>query len=259
MEVIDAVWEQRNLGIRSAEVTLKTDADMVEFENAVGDLEAIFDYLCVKVKSGYGIPLIDLPRLGYVFVEDQILLRYSTKNDCVAPMVHRLVKLVNEPLFIEDITDDDKRFTGLMDRIVDERLFRTDRIALDPCFGVDVANKRYVGWCNDLRDKGSRFYISKVGEYDAGFSVYTYHGSGRYSSPLGGSFESEHVDPAYSPVFSRLYIDHLKKDGMRILDTAVSSNNRVILQLHLLSGCQVREVFHVYIKHSMASEKGIII
>lgn len=246
-------WEKRNLGVLACEVTLKTNEDMNEFGRVIDELEANYDYLCVRVESSCSRPLFELPKHGFTYVEDSILLRYSVKNSQASPMIEKLNKATGEPLVFTDITDDDARFNWLLRRIEEDQMFETDRIALDPAFGLEASNRRYVGWCKDLRESGSRFYLTGNEGHEKGFSVYTKHSESHYSSPLGGSFKTPDGNPFGSPKPMKMYIDYLISKGMKTLDTTVSSNNRVMLQFHQLCGLHVRDIYHVYIKHVKTS------
>lgn len=256
MEIVDATWERRNLGVDAAEIVLSGEDDALELAKLQDELDARYDYLCLKSEVGCSEALFGLPRLGYTFVETQISLRYDLREDTVAPFVVELCKAQGDRYAYRDITDDEARYAEMISRISDQPMFTTDRVYLDQAFAGTCAGRRYAGWCWDLKEKGARFLETEVDGRVTGFTVYLERSLRRFESPLGGNYLDAKDFALLSPVGSRMFFSYLAEQGMKTLDTWVSSNNKTILRFHLAAGYQVRNLHYVYVKHTNRIKGG---
>lgn len=250
MRTIEATWEQRNLGVRAYEVELGQSDDITTAIKHLGNLKAKADYIVCKCETNCSDSLFSLPPNGFVFIETQITLYYSPKDDCVHPSIADLEELFVGRFSFEDVTDSDIGFALMLENIEKHSLFSTDRVYLDPTFPHYCAAKRYAGWCCDLRNCGARFLNVMFDGALVGFTVYCDKGAGRITSPLGGYFDFAQESALLGPLGSRAFFSYLLDRGMKSVETWVSSNNKVITEFHLSAGYKVRDMRYVYVWHS---------
>ncbi len=124
-------------------------------------------------------------------------------------------------------------------------IFTTDRIAIDPYFGIEIANRRYANWVGDeVKQDGVLCYLVSNG-MKIGFSLSKMDGTGllggvfvdSQKEGVGGDFELAGLRTAV------LYTDINK------FYTSVSSNNLRILRLCEMFGYRVRSLSDIFVRH----------
>ncbi len=248
MKIVNATWELRNLGKRTLELTLeKSDfrrepEDIYEeIENAEKDYRA--EYTVVKVKAGNPQIGWELQKHGFWHIETQIYLK-AVREDI------EYIANKYETLF-EDVSlqrAESKTEIGHIQDEIRKGIFTTDRIAMDPYFGIEIANRRYANWVGDeVKHKGNLYYTISNNE-KVGFSLYKIDGTGL----LGGVFIGcAKVGPAGDYFLASLqFALHTKTNKFY---ATVSSNNIKILQLHEMFGYRVQSMAEVYVKHDFTN------
>jgi hypothetical protein len=126
MDQIEATWEERNLGLRVLEITLdeREERDVV---TAIGDASRDFDYTLIKVPSGNPGLVHELEELGFRFLETQL-------------EIFKKLKSYEEPKgpILEEIQYQEVGSREGLDLVleqIDEQMFVTDRVSLDPALG----------------------------------------------------------------------------------------------------------------------------
>ena len=216
MEIVDAVWEQRNLGVSCAEITIH-DGDLLEhIESSLNNLNK--EYLVVKVPTH--MPKVNdlLQENGFRFIETTI--------DCVnlaeAPILDNVQKRVVDSLSYSEMHKDD--FNQLFDEIKNN-MFEDDRISVDQNFTQDQANNRYIGWINDEIDLGSKIYKICFKENIIGFFLLKKKENNSLVAVLGGIYKKYR---SYGFGFSIDYLQILEgiKQKVSKIRTSFSTNNR---------------------------------
>lgn len=249
MQVINAVWEKRNLGVEAAEVIVDGGDQIHDLETVQAQLDEEYDYICLKTNVCHPDFLMGLQKLGYSFIETQIALLYREQDKNPSRLVLEMEKEYVPRYDFVDITENDLLFSGMLKRIKEEEMFTTDRVYLDNSFAPQRAGERYEGWCHDLRQQGARFLETIVDGTITGFTVYRQRSEHVFDSPLGGNYKETDNFSLLSPWGSIAFFEYLKKLGMKKLYTWVSSNNTVILKFHLMAGYCIQDLKYVYIKH----------
>ena len=244
MKVVNATWELRNLGKRTIELTLEKADFLRNPKEIYADNEAAEDeyqseYTVVKVKTGKPQIGWELQKNGFWHIETQINLKASRED-----ITYAFIKYGE---LFQDISF--QKVETMMDvsYIQDEirkGIFTTDRIALDPYFGIEISNRRYANWVEDeIKKNSSLFYVISMGE-KIGFVVNKTDGlgllgglfTGFQKNGMGGELEIAGLRLTLSMKVENIY-------------TSVSSNNLKILQLHELFGYHVKSLIDVYVKH----------
>lgn len=166
MNIVDAFWEERNLGVTCYELEMEL-ADKVEAVAAKLDSLTERQYMVAKIPS----PRFDLTQLfqsrGYTFIETAINLEISYKKLGYKPP--------NIPIRLQKICD--KCSWGIMDETdlvklsleINKNMFSTDRIYNDPKFSKKQAAKRYDLWIKDIIKQGNIPYKVILNNETIGF------------------------------------------------------------------------------------------
>lgn len=242
VKTVHAVWERKNLGRDAWEVTLDKK-DMADVQSVIGALhDPQFDgcYVCVKLPVGNLRMVHALEDDGFRFLETQLhlvealepsdVMRYGASADHI-PVEERVVPKTREAwgAIIEKITPG---------------MFDTDRIALDPAFGPDVACQRYRNWCWDLfENPRSAMSVSSCEGEDVSFGIALHDpATGICDSVIGGNFSRSKDFGLGALVNSKAHFTG------RVFKTAVSSNNLPMFRIHQNLGRIVRNEQYVFRK-----------
>ena len=239
MKIIDAVWEERNLGVTSAEIIIEKDDTPEYVSEQLAGISS--GYSVVKVPSGMSHLLKTVQEKGYVFIEDMI----HVEHDLREIEMSRVLKRLYESTSYRSMTDAD--FEQLRTEI-EKGMFDNDRISNDSYFPSGTSAKRYLNWTNDLRARGALFYVITYGSENVGFVVLDKKDEKTYYSVLGGGYEK----------FRRSGTGIIQKEpeitrklGGKRLVTSVSSNNVGQLKALIMNGYRPYAIDHVLVKHRM--------
>ena len=248
MKIVEATWEMRNLGKKTIEITIEKD-DVSPFiknqllkniEDQIQKYEA--EYVVIKSSTRYSQLIFHLQEAGFTLVENQISLKLIREDAIAAYEEYKeLFKGVDYKIA-------DKNDIDLIADEIKKGIFVTDRIAIDPYFGVEIANKRYANWFQDVIDNGAVATLSYYQGRIFGFGVSKLIKSDRIQGIIGGIFlGSENKNLGSFSAFSGL--KHFVERGWKREDTCVSSNNTDVLQLHLMFNKKITDIKNVFIKH----------
>ena len=239
MKIVNAVWEQRNLGVTTTEIMIEDNdtPDLVEEQLSV--IES--GYSVVKVPSEMGDILKTVQTKGYTFIEDMI----HVEHDLHEIKMNSILKRLYEKTSYREMNDAD--FEQLQSEI-GNGMFDNDRISNDNFFAKGTSAKRYLNWTRDLRNKEAKFYVITYGDEGAGFVVLEKKDEKTYYSVLGGGYEK----------YRRSGLGIIQKEpeitrelGGKRLVTSVSSNNVNQLRALIMNGYRPYAIDHVLIKHKM--------
>lgn len=248
MKCVNAEWELRNLGVKTIEISIeKKDSSLPTSEilKAVENFRQEYDakYVVVKSDAKYPSISIDFQRAGFWLMENQISLKGIRRDLLKAFEDYK--KIFYDEVSYRAANDDDIQ---MIYSEIEKGMFTTDRIALDPYFGVSVANRRYILWMQDELKRGAFANIALYDNKPIGFFLDKILGEKKLSGLLGGIFknqESQNSGAAYM-YSSRIYFS---ESDWKETKTAVSSNNLNILNLHLMFGHKIIGIQNVLVKH----------
>ena len=238
MIIVDAVWEERNLGVSTTEITIEAidDPDIVAAKLSMLNS----GYSVVKIPSNMGHILKAVQNCGYEFIEDMI----HVEHDLHEIKMNSILKRLYEKTSYREMNDAD--FEQLQSEI-EKGMFDNDRISNDSFFAKGTSAKRYLNWTRDLRSKEAKFYVITYGDEGAGFVVLEKKDEKTYYSVLGGGYEK----------YRRSGLGIIQKEpeitrklGGKRLITSVSSNNVNQLKALIGNGYKPYAIDHVLIKHT---------
>lgn len=243
MNVVDAFWEKRNLGIKSCEIMLSKDdtvADFLRQEQII--LENGAKYIVVKTNVGLSDFLFELPKQGYIFIEASFFLSLKKSNYICPQHVSRFDRSIE--IKIAETSDDSQR---VFDEI-GKGIFNTDRIALDKFFSQDIASVRYINWMKDLIDQGHVIYEVFLHNKPIGFFQFKKIDDDKVQGILTGVYEEYLTSGIGSLVMKKLY-DTIWSSGYKTYYSTVVTNNIKALRSNMMFGSEVDNISYHYIKH----------
>ena len=241
MNVINAVWEMENLGVETKEIVVEQSDCKRDVLKLLEDISA--QYLVVKIPSDFESVSYELSQLGFVFIETMNQLSNGLQ---LKPISEHKQKIVQETDFVEMSNAD---FEYMCRKIMGSLMFRTDRIARDPHFSLEQANRRYVNWLRSERERGAGLYKFVYHGHDVGFDCCRHVGEGVYDDFLSGIYP-EFTGKGLSVNISHKLNDFVKaRSGKRIV-TGVSSTNVRAMNHHINNGYTIDSSNYVFIKHT---------
>lgn len=250
MTIVDAHWEQRNLGLRAAEVLLAPDDQPAELPKRGF---AAYDYIVAKVPSACLSLVHDLEVLGFRYLETQFeIVRDLQHPLALAPATQALLNRFE----CDEVTS----AAGLQQVLaqVTPDMFTTDRVSLDPLFGPEIGARRYRNWIQDEMRSGQAVLCElRSAATRVGFFLLRRQGDTHGFATLAG---------LYSPYKGRgLGISIVAKPlqwatghGLRRLVTRNSSNNMESFKLHLGCGYVLSDMLYLlrWTRRPAAAEDG---
>jgi GNAT superfamily N-acetyltransferase len=239
MEIIDAHWEMRNLGVKSVELSFGA-GEMPPDISDLGDILSAYDYAVAKVPAGNAQIAACVQSLGFSFMECSISFKHDL--DCVGNEQTQLLSArVSHSLAAGEGTD------YILQR-VSEGLFDSDRIYLDPYFTHAQAARRYVFWLKDEISRGAGLYDVLFDGARAGFFAYKESSPGVSYPFLIGLYPEFRGHCLGGSLIVESLLES-KNQGCASSETIVSSNNIPVVKCHEAVGSRITGVNYVFVKH----------
>ena len=237
MKIIDAFWEKRNLGVTCQEVTIENND--VDIQACLISLQA--SYQVVKIPVERPDLIWTVQDLGFKFVEVQFLSTHNLKVPCLTPPLERLKNAITCSKVIGKSVEK-------INKEILRGIFLTDRVAIDPHFGLERSARRYVGWLDDEIEHGGRVYELTYKSRSVGFFVMKVLGS-TCDARIGGVFSDPYI-MGLGALLNYLEIVTAKSLGCTILHVPFSSNNPSVLKINNYLNYETKPMFNVFVKHS---------
>lgn len=240
MKVVNATWDERNFGIKCAEVELEMNDDPNEDYERLLALESEFAYIALKVPTICTELTWMLSRLNYTYVEDMMFFEHDLHEIKRTPLQQRLYDSVD----VTEMTDED--FPVLFKEI-DAGSFSFDRVSNDPFFKKEDSIRRFHNWLNDEKERGAIFIKGMIKGEMTGFFTIRDTGNGVYTSALGGTFMKFRRGGLGTNVQTPTEV---KKRGGKKLVLGVSTNNMIQIRALIQNEFFPRNANHVFVKHT---------
>ncbi len=242
-KIIDAVWEQRNLGMRVQELEAERTDSPEALREALGCLDS--PYCVVKLPENMPALSLIVQEYGFRYAETMFTMEKRLRTEPELPGIwQRYAPQIGVH------TPDEAEIGDILMRVRSGAVFQTDRIALDPHFSPQIAGIRYANWISDLlREGGCRVHIVTVKDQPVAFDILRSAGNGVQDDLLGGLLDQE---SARGMGFTVPYAaeQYTLEAGDRALLVKVSSNNLPMLRLRSLFGYSIRECVSVFVRHA---------
>ncbi|HAR79797.1 MAG TPA: hypothetical protein DCR21_03105 [Succinivibrionaceae bacterium] len=245
MKYVNAVWDERNFGLKTAEVEIELSDTRESCMPKLIELEKAFEYISVKVPSAKNELTWLMHDLNYAFVEDMMFFEHDLHPIKRTPLQQRLYDAVT----ISPMEEAD--FETLF-REIDAGSFSFDRISNDPFFCKEASTRRFHNWLNDEKERGAIFLKGQIKGEMTGFFTIRDLGNGVYTSALGGTFMKWRKGGLGTNVQTP---DEVRKRGGRKLVLGVSTNNMIQIRALIQNEFFPTKVNHVFVKHVNAAKQ----
>lgn len=239
MKVTNATWEKRNLGVNCNEIKIEM-SDTVDFIKKELPLNET-QYTVVKLPSGKFDVMFLLKELGYTYIESSINLVHDLKEIRLNPLQKRVMDSIS--------------YSKMNDKDVDELfaeiqkgIFTTDRIYIDPYFTHEQAANRYINWISDEIDKGCNIFKLTYKNDSIGFFTFKDIGNNTCYPFLAGMYK-DYLKSGLGISTIEKPLKEAIKENYKKISTYVSFNNLKILNVHILLGFKLNNVYDVFVKH----------
>ena len=128
-------------------------------------------------------------------------------------------------------------------------MFNTDRISLDPVFGIQKAANRYKGFLTDLLSKDIKLFGIYFKNEISGFFTIRKESNSIYVSDLAGIFP-EYKNKGLGIFLNYFEIIVTKGFGGKTLKTVYSSNNFGAANIHQNLGFKIYKQEYIFVKHN---------
>lgn len=237
MKIVSEVLEKRNLGVDTISIFVESQDSPQDVEKALKETQA--QYLVLKIPTTRTDVTYLASNYGYTYVEDMMFLEHNLRPIQRTPLQQRLYDAVKiEPMKEEDF--------DLLFQEIKKGSFSFDRISNDPYFGQEVANRRFVNWINDERERGAEFLKGMIKGEMTGFFTIREIEPGVYTSALGGTFMKWRKGGLGTNVQTP---EEVKKRGGKKVVLGVSTNNMIQIRALIQNGYFPVRANHVFIKH----------
>ena len=241
MKVVDAFWEKRNLGVDAVSFH-------IEKEDTIDDVIPVIeknnrDYQTAIIDTSKNDILLELQNHGFRFIECSLSLSASVEKINIPEKLKRF----QTQLGYRRASFDEMKMIQKIIR--NGEIFKTDKIALDPYFGVKKAGVRYSFWIDDLISNGNNMYVVTFNDEIISFEVVGFS-EGVVYAYLGGTLpcKAGKMLGAATTIPGTVF---WKKNGAKEFRTAVSSNNPSIIKMHRSLGLDVVDCKYILIKHHL--------
>ena len=250
MRITHAIWELDNLGVDAWEITL--DADDGPEALALEEKKLIrggAQYIVVKTPVNCPPLLFGLPKLGYAFVET--VFRVTIKRSEYRPSA--LLARFDRGLSVAERAQGPE-----LQRILDTvrgGVFVSDRIAIDPAFGVSRSGVRYANWLRSLFERGGKVYevmleSACVAEAKPlGFFVITRLDGATVDPMLMGLYHGQ-KDRGMGALLHKKMMDTCFTWDCERLQSTIVSNNAGVLRVYVNAGAAISDTMYTYVKHA---------
>ena len=243
MKIINASWEERNLGVTCCEVTIEKDDSLSYVEDELSRLSSV-QSLVIKVDAPNVEAHLLLAKLGYTFIEANMNMFLDVRNYRLSALEQRFNSQIHYRKLMEK--EELERFEAELDK----GLFNTDRIYLDPNFTKEQSANRYKYWIRDEISRGAELFEIVYKESAIGFFIQKQLDEKTYYPFLAGLYigNQEKIGLGFS-VLAKPIEDVIQRGG-KYISTYVSSNNLSIVKLHAQLGFLPNKIYNVFVKHN---------
>ena len=141
MKTIHAVWERDNIGAETYEIMLEaSDTPEMLAQEEERIIAAGAEYIVVKTPVNCQQLIFGLPQMGYTFVE--MVFRVMVRRD--EYHMPDVIARFDRGLTVVQRTEESEQ-----ERVYDlirSGVFVSDRVSLDPVFGLEKGGNRYANW-----------------------------------------------------------------------------------------------------------------
>ena len=241
MRIIDAVWEKRNLGVECKECVVEHGDTAPEVSKVIFEVEGT-EYLVARIPSDRIDLVMLFEKNGYNFIEAAVKLDINLKKMLIPDRVSRLADKIKWQVMNQ--SDIDNLYSE-----IDNNIFKTDRIILDPYFTPKQAADRYKYWTMDLIKQGNLPYKVLYDGEVIGFFLNKEISPGIYDGLLAGVY-GKYEGSGMGVCIQYAGLEFAKNKNAKKYIGHVSANNPAVLKSLEILGFNIKLIEYVLIKHN---------
>lgn len=248
MKLTDCFWERKNLGENVCEVTVE-DGESFDSEPFL-DLNSRYTYQVIKLPTGNISFNTGLARLGYFHIETQLNWVKKVRD---FDFCNELIVRLEDNLSFKDVISEED--LSLLLNKIDDDMFSTDRIALDPQYGLAIGRIRYCNWIwSEFTNKSSYISFICIEGTPVGFLMLKVNGRKGYGL-LGGIFK-QYQNMGLGVLTASSFLLYIRVRALDVSSyyTTTSSNNPTNFRIYNKLGFDLSSMTYVYIKHVKPAE-----
>lgn len=242
MKIVDCFWEKRNLNCSAAEIVVDSkDSFCIDQFDFIQN----YDYIVVKVPVNKIDFNLGLSKLGFVMFEMQVEM-YA--NMTTFNFEEKNIKRLLPNLKLQEITKEED--LNILLTKIRPGMFSTDRISLDPKFGMDIGCERYKNWiCDEFLKESSKTVNIIYKNNNVGFA--TFKETTEIRGLIGGLFSEYQNDGIglLTTCFAPLYVK-LNNLPIKKIFNPISCNNTAVWELYEYFGYTPIKPRYVFVKHN---------
>ncbi len=243
MKTTHAVWELENIGANAYEIALDaadTAQMLMEEEKRISSQGA--EYIVVKTPPNCPHLIFELPKLGYTFVE--MVFHVMIRRDEYS-MPQTIARFDRGLSVIQRTEEEDRQRVYALIR---QGVFVSDRVSIDPVFGVIKGGNRYANWLKSMLEKGGFLYEVMKGEKAIGFFVICRKDESTVDPVLMGMYDEQN-DRGMGALLHKKTLDTCFTHDCKRLTSTIVSNNTKVLSVYTNAGATITDTLYTYVKH----------
>lgn len=238
MKIKEAFWEKRNLGVETLEIEFE-ETDVSDIVNSFETYDK-YGYIVAKVPTNRIDLVHKLESNKFQFFESQISLSKRLTDKFVLP---NYISEWTKKIDIE-LIETSSQLKNIQSEI-SKGLFDTDRIAIDPYFGKDVASKRYMNWISDEFQKNESSLYELIYQGNRLGFFLTKDINDKTKDLLLGGIYNDYKNIGFGFSIIEKPIALAANQGKKKIITKISSNNVQVLNLYTLLEFTVTDINYV--------------
>lgn len=243
MKTTHAVWELENIGADAWEISLDAQDTPEALAAEEARLRALgAQYIVVKTPVNCPALLFGLPRLGYTFVEMVFHVMIRREAYHMPDTIARF----DRGLRVVEIREESER--ERVYALIRRGVFVSDRVSIDPAFGVSKGGNRYANWLESMLRKGGFLYEVLSGEKPIGFFVICRKDENTVDPVLMGMYD-ERNDRGMGALLHKKTLDTCFTHPCKRLTSTIVSNNAKVLHVYVNAGATITDTLYTYVKH----------
>lgn len=243
MKTTHAVWELDNIGTDTWEIWLDAEdtSEMLAAEEQRIKAQGA-EYIVVKTPPNCQQLLFGLPALGYTFVEMVFHVAIRRSEYHMPDNIARFDRGLTVAQRTEEA--DLERICGM----IRKGIFVSDRVSLDPAFGVDKGGNRYANWLRGMLKNGGFLYEVLGGDKPIGFFVICRKDENTVDPVLMGMYDEKN-DRGMGALLHKKTLDTCFTHECKRLTSTIVSNNTKALSVYVNAGATITDTLYTYVKH----------
>ncbi|MDD3334822.1 MAG: hypothetical protein PHI98_04805 [Eubacteriales bacterium] len=243
MKTIHAIWERENLGVEAYEISMEP-GDSPELLKAEEEklTAAGAEYIVVKTPVNCAQLLFGIPKLGYAFVETVFHVEIRRADYHMPATIARFDRGLT--VVQRKNPEEQQRVYAL----IRDGVFVSDRVSIDPAFGVTLGGNRYANWLKTMLAKGGFLYEVLQGDKPIGFFVICRKDEKTVDPVLMGMYDEQN-DRGMGALLHKKTLDTCFTHECGRLTSTIVSNNAKVLRVYVNAGATITDTLYTYVKH----------